>query len=529
MATQSTFDESTFRLLDAFVALPHVSRQKFLSELCEHLRPSEWWLIKKILTDRDESLRCDIVGALPIEILFQIFDYLPLTASINLRLVSKQWNELLSSDTFCRFLATKWYPSECRHYMSNEGQMTKPWSWVFENALSRYTALCRGDFKYKTIETPDIATRNVCPGALSYYDGYLAGLDENQMIITIADLNKFPVTTWSFPIPTRGVIWSIHLMKDYIWANEDLDRSRAHIMNLRTNEWKRIQYPNAGVRYGHADGNFVAHLCGSYVYLYSAETNTLTTICQEGKNPSAVDPWIADAYEDGLFIIVDSFRNQIVVRSGLQDTVRFYSMAPVKLIKTERFNRFTTIGPGTGDTDMESGRYLDGLDRDPCLINTTFYKRPGIPMDKGGNGVYIATYNRHSGIIESSYCNVLGISIDDSINLVDAVQLWDDIIFFSMLNASGPAGDTDRLSPSTMIATKVHTQRIIEGKEEPQWLDSHLASVETLNQCVMQKRMSRGKYLFWNEPEKTFVIVEVRGIWEKRDDEDKDLAEHFMM
>ncbi|KAI5815848.1 hypothetical protein BZA77DRAFT_314438, partial [Pyronema omphalodes] len=523
MGTDSTFDESTSRLLDAFLALPHVSRQKFISELSEHLRPTDWWLIKKLLSDREESLRGDIIGALPTEILFHIFDYLPLTACVNLRLVSKQWNKILSSETFCRFLATKWYPSECRHYISNDGQMTRPWSWIFENALSRFTALCRGDFRYRTIIIPDVAPRFLGRGVLSYYDGYLAGLDEERMIITIANLKKSPVETRSFPIPTRGVIWSIYLMKDYLWANEDSDYSKAHILNLRTNEWKRIQYPNANIRFGYADGNFVAHLCGSYVYLYTAETNTLTAICQQMKDSLSDDSEMNNSDKERAFIIVDSFRNQVIVRSASQNTVQFYSISPARLIKREKFDRFTVIKPSAGDEIMESLRYLDGLERDPCLLNTTFYRRPGVPLDKGGNGVYLATYNRYSGVVESSYCNVPGIDIDDTTNVVDNVQLWDDIIFFSMMNSSGPAGIADRLSPSTIIATKVHTQRTFGATEEPQWLDSSVASVETLNQCIIQKRISRGKYLLWNEVEETFVIVEVKGIREMKESENMDL------
>ena len=93
--TNLTFNQIWLpQMLQDFQKLPDIQKEETLRSLLSIMGPREKWLLQTTLPD---LLFRDFITTLPIEILEQILNYLSFEDLMNCCLVSKRWNEYLSS------------------------------------------------------------------------------------------------------------------------------------------------------------------------------------------------------------------------------------------------------------------------------------------------------------------------------------------------------------------------------------------------------------------------------------------------
>ena len=224
----------------------------------------------------------DILGALPLELWLRVLKYLTATESIRLRLVSKSYHNLLTSEVVCRSLSYHFIKRKC-----NAAKKFDSWRLHYENQISRRHSYAFGK-PWVTENLPHMGFKSFCPETL-----YLAGTLESKFdFVQVLDLNTYPAEHVLPPTrtPDSSNIRDVVLLPSFVVVVTLANRG--YSWNLETRRVYRFEVPNLGYLYNsiHGSGNLIALVSRDSVIVHDvqAEKESLfkgignnTRVCNE--------------------------------------------------------------------------------------------------------------------------------------------------------------------------------------------------------------------------------------------------------
>ena len=175
----------------------------------------------------------DILGSLPVELSIRILKYLTPAGSIRLRLVSKSYHHLLTSEEVCRSLSHHFIKREY-----NAARKLDSWRLHYENHVSR--RLSYGSGKPSLIEhLPEMWFISFCPET-----SYLAGTpDISSELVQVLDPNTYPAK-YVFPptrMPDGSRVRGVILLPSFVVVLTVSDRG--YSWNLETRRVYQFEVP----------------------------------------------------------------------------------------------------------------------------------------------------------------------------------------------------------------------------------------------------------------------------------------------
>ncbi|KAG0137875.1 hypothetical protein HOY82DRAFT_547005 [Tuber indicum] len=245
MSTSSSIDSQL--AIDLFERSSPSSRRGFLSKLARKFHPSDWNYIHTLL--EQTSFFVDIIGALSVELVFQVIQHLDPIDTIRIRRVSKRYHEIFTSEDVCRFLSNKLLPLE-----DNPSQL-ESWRVYYENRVSRRWAFLNGE-SHSVEELEHSTTMNMT--SFCHRTSQFAYVFDNFTKLRVVDLSTSPITEVLQPmfLPNRSRILLVQLLPTHVVVATSM--GVCYAWNLSTVEWHSFKLPNARVTSIHGDGNFVA-------------------------------------------------------------------------------------------------------------------------------------------------------------------------------------------------------------------------------------------------------------------------------
>ncbi|KLJ07344.1 hypothetical protein EMPG_17178 [Blastomyces silverae] len=181
--------------IPAYKALPTThARQQRLQSLVQQLSNEDCHIVSNLIHAR---LHVDILGCLPLELAAGIASYLAPWDIFRYRLVSKRWNEVLSSPSVCSSSFRTYFPPE-REQLSLLFDTSNPdWSRRFRQVTKQRLALVTGrpysmslfPHKGRRLENMGI------PCMVSYHDGMIAH-DLDARTIGLLSVVDGPIATY---------------------------------------------------------------------------------------------------------------------------------------------------------------------------------------------------------------------------------------------------------------------------------------------------------------------------------------------
>ena len=193
----------------------------------------------------------DILGALPLELSVRVLEYLTPAEPIRLRLVSKSYHGLLTSEEVCSALS--------HHFIKREYNTAKKfdsWRLHYENHVSRRLAYAFGE-PWVTEHLPLMEFKSFCPET-----SYLACVFEPEHdIVQVLDLNTYPAESVFPPtqMPDSSDIKQLVLLPSFVVVVTQANHG--YSWNLKTHRVYRFEVPpNLGYPCNsiYGDGNLIA-------------------------------------------------------------------------------------------------------------------------------------------------------------------------------------------------------------------------------------------------------------------------------
>ena len=183
----------------------------------------------------------DILVELPVELSIRVLEYLTPAESIRLRLVSKSFHSLLTSEEVCRSLSHRFVKREY-----NSAKKLESWRLHYENHVSRRLSFGSGK-AWLTESLPLMYLKSFCPETL-----YLAGaLGSERDTVQVLDLNTYPAALVFPPtrMPDSSKVKRVTLLPSFVVALTTTNRG--YSWNLET---RRVYQFEAPERDDPADG-----------------------------------------------------------------------------------------------------------------------------------------------------------------------------------------------------------------------------------------------------------------------------------
>ena len=187
----------------------------------------------------------DILGALPPELSIRVLKYLTPIESIRLRLVSKSYHDLLTSEEVCSVLSRQFIQHEY-----NAAKKLDSWRLHYENHISRRLAYAFGK-PWVTEHLPHMGLCSFCPET-----SYLAGvLGPARNSVEVLDLNTHPAGSVFPPtrVPNRAAIKGVILLPSFVVVVTQ--GNRGYSWNLKTQREYRFEIPYIYYDCEHIHGN----------------------------------------------------------------------------------------------------------------------------------------------------------------------------------------------------------------------------------------------------------------------------------
>ena len=220
------------------------SRQEYLSSLAAEFRPSDWHHLAAMF--EKISCRMDILTALPLELSMKVLRFLAPVDTIRLRLVSKRYHDLLTSEETCSFLSHQFITPEY-----NSAKALPSWKLHYENHVSRRLSFASGKpWGVEILGLPDSIA--FCP------ETFCLALTNFSDSVSVKDLNSYPARCVLPPTrtPDRSRIAHAALLPSFVVVATQMGHGYA--WNLETHQGHQFKLPNSSIRDMHGSGNLVA-------------------------------------------------------------------------------------------------------------------------------------------------------------------------------------------------------------------------------------------------------------------------------
>ena len=251
----------------------------------------------------------DILGALPLELSVRVLKYLTPAESIRLRLVSRSYHDLLTSEEVCSALS--------HHFIKREYNAAKFDSWRlhYENHVSRRLAYAFGE-PWVTEHLPLMEFKSFCPET-----SYLACvLEPEHDIVQVLDLNTYPAESVFPPtqMPDSSDIRKLVLLPSFVvvvtWANH------GYSWNLKTHRVYRFEVPpNLGYPCNsiYGDGNLIAIVSRDLAIVHDVLAEKESSFKGIGNN-TRIWKGVGRVYRRKAFAVVNSEKRVVWLFRGLR-------------------------------------------------------------------------------------------------------------------------------------------------------------------------------------------------------------------
>ncbi|KAL7273554.1 hypothetical protein RUND412_003584 [Rhizina undulata] len=266
MSFRPSFQDQVF--LKHFTQKSQDERQAFLSQLASQFRQSDWFHINRLLDIH--SYYRDIVGTLPLEIALLILENVHPVEICRFRLVSRRWNELLSSKEVCRAIAVKWYKREVLKTLSAreggqhievKGEAVEvgktaegiPWKIIMENIASRKIRFCLGPNNGPKILSYNRSTLHV----MEHESGRLATTCDG--FVHVYDLTAHGGVLRAIATPDRSSIMKLALASSFVAIATN--GGKCYVRQLSSHAAQHdFRFPSANLQELIADENLLVGL-----------------------------------------------------------------------------------------------------------------------------------------------------------------------------------------------------------------------------------------------------------------------------
>jgi hypothetical protein len=393
-------------MIAAFESLDQAERYTYLTELSKLFSPSDRWHIGRIINAMEINGCRDFVRSLPMELTIQIFEYIPPYELVSCRLVSKQWNTLLTAEHLCRAVVQRWYPGDAELRQGGNAA-ERSWKWILENSASRDKAILTAKNSFSlTLQRPytehlpiDSSQPNMKLNPMledhrSFMDRRIACIDPHSpRFLYIYDLISCDYIVELLATPPRSILKGVYLMKDYVMALTS-NSTVAYVWKIETLELQTFRLPNVGIQSFMADGNsFVAtFLYMDQAVLYDATVNTFVTIgC--GMDEGILEFHVLDEQKKRVTLISRKFASD-----GQRWRAETYSSTG-EVLEYEEAVVPPCYNKHTIRTNKRCGKDLfvvsmDGFDSQPPAPEMDGYKDRSV---KGGVCTYALLFDRRTG------------------------------------------------------------------------------------------------------------------------------------
>ncbi|KAI5794468.1 hypothetical protein DFH27DRAFT_566588 [Peziza echinospora] len=312
--------------LSEFDECTQEDRAKIITQLSTHFRPSEWWLVNKLLVQRGGQF--DIITALPLELVAQVLQDIPLLEIFTKRRVSRGWNQLLSSESVCRALFANHYPKKPLNTVWKELSRTdallydKSWKLLLEDITSRRENFHRG-LVCKTLPNLDLtfASDNPHPLPLAPIcrNGKLATYTQDLWGSTLIAVYNVPddlKCIFAERVPNREDCFNIGLTQNMVFTLTHV--GNCHAWDLATRERKSLRLEGANASELFCFDRSVVIIYPTYVIRWDTKDNkTLRfNLCEDllsGQHP--IKCWSQNDDFSKIFFIQCSESNDIHVHA----------------------------------------------------------------------------------------------------------------------------------------------------------------------------------------------------------------------
>ena len=206
----------------------------------------------------------DILMALPLELSMRVLRFLAPVDTIRLRLVSKRYHDLLTSEETCSFLSHRFITPEY-----NSTKALPSWRLHYENHVSRRLSFASGKpWGVEILGQPSgIEIAAFCPETLC-----LALSNDAGESVSVEDLNSYPAKCVfpSTPAPDGSLFDFTALLPSFVVAVTGL--ANCYAWNLETHQRHHFKLPNSDITSIHGSGNLVAIAVEGLVVIHDVQT-----------------------------------------------------------------------------------------------------------------------------------------------------------------------------------------------------------------------------------------------------------------
>ena len=213
----------------------------------------------------------DILKELPVELCVGVLKYLTPVTTIRLRLVSKSYYNLLTSEEICSSLS--------RQFVNPKYNLTKgisSWRLHYENHVSRRLSFASGKPWGVTslggIYDPDVTV--FCPETLRL----VLPASTTSDSVSVQDLNTYPPKCLLPPTstPDGSVITHAALLPFFVVVATE--SGHGYAWNLETHQGHEIKLPDSPINGMHGSGNLVAISFEGWVVIHDVQAQETSTL-----------------------------------------------------------------------------------------------------------------------------------------------------------------------------------------------------------------------------------------------------------
>ena len=268
----------------------------------------------------------DILGALPPELSIRALKYLTPVESIRVRLVSKSYHDLLTSEAVCSALSHHFIKREY-----NDAKKFDSWKLHYEHHVSRQLAYAFGK-PWVTERLPYTWHSSFCPET-SYF---ARDLGPGSGSVQVLDLNTYPAESVFPPtrMPDSSDIRKLVLLPSFVVVVTR--ENHGYSWNLKTHRVYRFEVPDLDYQSDriHGNGTLIAIAFQDSVIVHDVQAEKVSSFKDIGNNTRIWDG-VETVSERTTFVIANSEKRVVWLFRKLQFPILYDQIFAVDSLHLE--------------------------------------------------------------------------------------------------------------------------------------------------------------------------------------------------